>query len=112
MGIEFEEVWPLFWIRTGKGAARSAWVKARKKATREAIEAAIVAQGPSILAQAKQRGSTPVHPSTWLNQERWEDDVGALSLAESPLGPISKTQQVMAMFDERMALNLNAQHRH
>ena len=111
MGIEFDEIWPRFWIRTGKGAAKSAWAKARKKASRETIEAAIVLQGPGILALAKQRGSTPVHPSTWLNQERWEDDVGGLAVVESPKYS-GNQQQVMAMFDERMALNLNAQQRH
>ena len=111
LGIEFDEVWPRFWIRTGKGAAKSAWAKARNKASRETIEAAIVLQGPGILALAKQRGSTPVHPSTWLNQERWEDDVGGLAVVESPKYS-GNQQQVMAMFDERMALNLNAQQRH
>ena len=66
----FDTFWMTYPRRTGKGAARAAWDKARRKATAEAI----------IMAAARFRDDPnrepqfTAHPATWLNQERWLDD--------------------------------------
>lgn len=68
---EFEQVWAYFPRKVGKGAARTEWAKARRKATYAAIT------GPLGLWIKLQRG-TPTdkipHFRTWLHQERWTDN--------------------------------------
>ncbi|CUH60259.1 helix-turn-helix domain-containing protein [Thalassobacter stenotrophicus] len=68
---EFERVWEHYPRKVGKGAARKAWAKARKRATYAEVT------GPLGVWIKLQRG-TPVektpHFTTWLNQERWLDD--------------------------------------
>ena len=71
--VHFEEFWGLWPTKKGKGAARTAHAKACGKADPEAILAAVRAQLPD-LAENKARGFG-VHATTWLNQERWEDEV-------------------------------------
>jgi Helix-turn-helix domain len=68
---DFEQFWKLYPKRTGKGAAREAFKKALKKTSLEAI-----------LAGAKRYHDDPNRDNeftalatTWLNQERWDDDV-------------------------------------
>ena len=70
---EFELAWQHYPRKVGKGAARTAWAKARRKAT-----FAEIAQPLGLWIRA-QRG-TPIdktpHFATWLNQERWLDEPG------------------------------------
>lgn len=65
--------WSLFPRKTGKGAARTAWVRAVAKV-----------DDPEVILTAAKRfagGITEVrycpHPTTWLNQERWLDAPGS-----------------------------------
>ena len=72
---EFEkEFWPNVPNKVGKGKARDAYIKARKIAKKEKILAGL----PNYVAYAKKRSSQPdyrpLHPATWLNQERWTDE--------------------------------------
>jgi len=74
---EFEkEFWPNVPNKIGKGKARESYVKARKKASKEAIHAGLSKYQQYEKRRARQADYRPLHPSTWLNQERWEDDVG------------------------------------
>ena len=66
----FDEFWATYPRREGKGAARTAYEKALKKTDAE-----------TIIDAAARYGSDPnrskkftKHPSTWLNQECWEDE--------------------------------------
>ena len=69
---EFDAFWAVYPRRIGKGAARVAWGKAVKLETPERITAAIASQVKA--AVFTDMTFTP-HPSTWLNQERWDDDI-------------------------------------
>lgn len=73
---QFSEAFLTFWNtyprKTGKGAAWKAW----KNADRPELEVILNAirkarQSPEWL---KERGAFIPHPSTWLNQARWEDE--------------------------------------
>lgn len=68
--------WAAFWAayprREGKGAARRSWVKALEKAAASEIIAAAVAYAERRRGQDRQYTA---HPTTWLNQERWTDQV-------------------------------------
>ena len=67
----FEQFWRVCPRKAGKGAARTAWVRACRKA-----------DPPTILAGLERaklgwRDVEPQfipHPATWLNQERWLDE--------------------------------------
>ena len=73
----FERFWSVYPRRVGKGAARKSFDRAASKADPEAI----------ILAAGKIQTDGDLqfvpHPSTWLNQERWND--------EHPSGPTGET---------------------
>jgi hypothetical protein len=67
----FEEFWKAYPRKVGKGAALASWRKAKPpiNAVLSAIQKA--RQSPDWL---KDRGAFIPHPSTWLNQSRWEDE--------------------------------------
>jgi hypothetical protein len=67
----FATFWATYPRRKGKGAAQKAWVKALKLADSETIIA-----GAARYAETR-AGEDPnytAHPTTWLNQQRWEDE--------------------------------------
>jgi hypothetical protein len=68
----FEAFWAAYPRRVGKGAARTAWAKAIRKARPEAIIAAIQAQ---VYAGCFRDLTFCPHPATWLNGERWDDEI-------------------------------------
>lgn len=86
-GRDFEEDWPQFWYKTGRRAAFAKYCIARKTVSREKLMAAVVEQGPVIMARAKQNGITPVHPATWLHQGRWDDEPLKLELVPNRGSP-------------------------
>lgn len=70
----FDEFWAECPRKVGKGAASKAWAKAIKKATpREIID------GMKAASEHWQRTRTETrfipHPATWLNAERWADEI-------------------------------------
>jgi hypothetical protein len=70
----FEDFWAAYPRRVGKGVARAAWAKAILKASPEAIIAAVTAQ---VYAGCFKDIMFTPHPSTWLNAERWDDEIAA-----------------------------------
>lgn len=67
---EFDRFWAIYPRRTGKGAARIAYAKARTKVPYSHLMQRVLeyANDPN-----RDPAFTP-HPATWLNQERWDDD--------------------------------------
>jgi len=73
---EFEEsFWPNVPNRLGKGRAREAFIAARKKASLEEILDGLPGYRKYEEGRAQQSDYRPLHPATWLNQERWGDEV-------------------------------------
>lgn len=68
----FEAWWPHYPHKVGKGAARKAFAKAIKKVT-----LAELIEGVERYKRAKPAWQNWCHPSTWLNQERWNDEYAA-----------------------------------
>lgn len=71
----FDEFWKAYPRKVGKDAARKAFAK--RKPTRELLDqmlAAIEKQKKGDQWQ-RERGKYIPHPTTWLNQGRWEDEV-------------------------------------
>lgn len=69
---EFEEFWQLYPRKVGKGQARKAWLAATLKTKPSVIIAAAKQQSAHLIASGLKYCP---HPSTWLNGERWEDEV-------------------------------------
>ena len=70
----FDSFWAAYPRKQGKGAARKAFQKARKKASLETMLSAIQQQRQS--AQWRRDGGQYIpQPATWLNQERWGDEL-------------------------------------
>lgn len=73
----FDSFWSAYPRKQGKGAARKAFQKARKKAALETMLSAIETQ--KLSAQWKRDGGQYIpQPATWLNQERWGDELDAV----------------------------------
>lgn len=70
----FEQFWKIYPRKIGKGAARSAFEKASTKENPATILQ--VAEAYANSSSLPDLQFIP-HPSTWLNQERWNDDLNA-----------------------------------
>ena len=68
----FDAFWAEYPRKEGKGAARKAWLKAVKTSEADAIQTGLQAQLPKFAAT--DRKFIPM-PATWLNQERWTDEI-------------------------------------
>jgi hypothetical protein len=80
----FDQFWQAVHIKTGKEAARRAFTRAVKRMQHEGIQKgdaevrlldrmAAFARSP----QAHPKDRSPIHPATWLNQGRYDDDPAA-----------------------------------
>lgn len=67
----FDEFWLAYPRKVGKDAARAAWAKAVKRAPVGEIISGL--HGFCVSARGADTQFIP-HPSTWLNQGRWQDD--------------------------------------
>lgn len=75
-GEAFERFWQVVWMKKSRGHAEKAWkAKITSPEMAEVVIAAAAAQADGIRAEAELAGRTMVHPSTWLNGERWMDEV-------------------------------------
>lgn len=78
-GVVIEDPFDTFWReyprKVGKGDARKKFAKALTKTSFDNIMAAL--RRVKASAQwTKDGGQFVPHPATWLNQERWDDEVG------------------------------------
>ena len=71
----FDEWWKIYPKRVGKGAARLAFAKALKKTDALRLLEAAEQYAASRISADKQ---FTLNPATWLNQERWDDEMTTL----------------------------------
>jgi hypothetical protein len=75
----FAEFWVVYPRKAGKGKAREAWKKAAKKFNGSCSLLEICLKSLEAQKQSDQwqrdAGQFIPHPATWLNQERWEDEL-------------------------------------
>jgi hypothetical protein len=67
----FERFWAAYPKRVGKGAARTAWIRAQAETVVDTILTAVDQQRAYL---ERDGGRFIPLPATWLNQRRWEDD--------------------------------------
>lgn len=82
----FDRFWAIYPRKTGKGEARKAWLKAIVLATPDLIIAGVERYAPTRIGEDPKY--TPL-PTTWLNQQRWEDEPET----PRPAGPQTRRQQ-------------------
>jgi hypothetical protein len=85
---EFEQFWHLYPRRVGKGHARKAFQKAYKAIGLVRILEATDDFARNCAETNKDAQYIP-HPATWLNGERWDDDL------DSPVSGDGRTQQTV-----------------
>lgn len=68
----FDDFWAIYPRREGKGAAKKAWAKAVKSLP--AAELLPVVRSYAVRVAGTEKRFIPF-PATWLNQERWADEV-------------------------------------
>jgi hypothetical protein len=96
----FAEWWPAYWLHKARLPAREAF---RKHVTTDArfaeVMAATRAQSPEMLARDP---SKRPHGATWLNAERWTDEIAAEPVAP-PMGKMDRAiaQAVRELAEER-----------
>lgn len=66
---DFEKFWSSYPKKVGRGAAERAWKKAVQLATAEEIT-----RIAKVYPWGDDKQFIP-HPATWLNQQRWQDDI-------------------------------------
>jgi hypothetical protein len=72
---DFDAFWKAYPIRVGKETARKAWTKARPDADLLGVILAAIAAQSKSEQWTKAGGEFIPHPTTWLNQKRWEDEL-------------------------------------
>lgn len=70
----FDEFWKAYPRREGKGKAREAFSRVVANGTQPEILVSAAARYASHHFRMKTEPKYIAHPTTWLNQERWEDD--------------------------------------
>lgn len=79
----FLAFWQAYPRRIGKGDARTAFNKAAAKADPNIIVQAALAYAKHVMAEGTEQKFIP-HASTWLNGERWEDDLESEKTERKP----------------------------
>ena len=69
----FDEFWQAYPRRVAKGAARKAWATAEKREP-DLLTKCLAALAWQIPTNGWDGGSYTPHPSTYLNQERYDDE--------------------------------------
>lgn len=85
---DFAEFWRAFPRRVGKLAAQKAYVKAR----RSGVTQATLLEGIAHYIKGKPQYADYCHPTTWLNQGRWDDEYGTSTRAAQPQRPFTERE--------------------
>lgn len=75
-GLDFERFWQAYPRKTAKADARKAWAK--HSADRPPLDEILAAVQRQRATQQWREGVVP-HAKTWINQHRWEDEVGTVA---------------------------------
>jgi hypothetical protein len=109
----FDTFWESVWRKTGKDAAWKAYERRIKQGIKpEILLGAAIAQGPYLSLN-----SSPIHPTTWLNQGRYLDEEEAYRPRDGPKSVqksmfVDRNAQQDQKFLERMQREYERQVQH
>lgn len=78
----FQEFWKEYPLKVGKGNAYETWNLLSDEIKRKCIEAIKLQVANRHFYKEWKKEDIPPHPTTWLNQKRWEDEVKQKKVAE------------------------------
>lgn len=90
---DFEEWWKLYPRKEAKKAAREAYLKARARVAQGVLIESLQAQilDRKIMQKSGREPPFMPHGSTWLNNDRWEDEVRSINQSlQDNLDPVVK----------------------
>lgn len=95
--LSFEQFWDRYPRRVAKKAALKIWMRMSDEQRRQAIA---VIDDHTRMWIAEGRGTRTIpHATTWLNQERWEDEIGFVP--ERNVTPVNnRTTRSKSVLDE------------
>lgn len=88
-GPTFDEFWSVYPLKKAKQGARQSWERALfrvPKADRAERARAIVAGAKRYAEDPDRTAKYTAHPTTWLNQGRWEDEQTPVGSGRTPRG--------------------------
>lgn len=97
----FEEFWRQYPRKKAKGAARRAFEKARKTVSQPDLIIGVMRYAAAC------EGKDPqyiAHPATWLNAERWSDEIDVQPAGQSTLGSIFEAMRFDSTNDPRASV--------
>lgn len=74
---EFDSFWKEYPKKIGKGAAKKSWEKSKKPPILEILQAISIQKNSS--QWRKDSGQFIPNPATWLNQQRWDDEIEVIT---------------------------------
>lgn len=74
-GDGFAEFWKAYPVKKGKAAAEKAWLKLKPDTELQATILSAIAVQRESSSWKRDKGQYIPHPTTWLNQRRWDDEV-------------------------------------
>lgn len=87
---EFLAFWDSYPLKKAKGGARASWAKVLKAGVEPSV---LIAAASAYASWARQNPQRMIkHPTTWLNQECWEDDLSGNLVASNGKGHVPFTQ--------------------
>jgi DNA replication protein DnaC len=82
--VPFSDFWSIYPRKIGKGGAEKAWKNALKRASAEEICLGAARYARAVQSWTGQERTYIKHPSTWLNQDCWQDEEMPMSRAPVP----------------------------
>jgi hypothetical protein len=79
---DFEKIWTAYPLKKGRKPAFAAWCRLKPRPPIEVVLAAIE-KAKRSRDWVKDNGEFIPHPTTWLNQERWTDEIRSEKSSES-----------------------------
>lgn len=100
----FAEFWSAYPLKKAKATAEKAWAKLKPSAELQAAILSAIAAHKLTADWQRDGGQYIPHPTTWLNQRRWEDEVThARSQRPDSVRPLSAVDAVKQAIAEREA---------
>ena len=95
---KFGEFWKLYPRKVAKVAAQRSW----KRLTNKNIDEIFKVYHEHLLRWKKTEVQFIPHASTWLNQQRWEDELESMSESDSKTGVYKNIEKERKKFLKKM----------
>lgn len=102
----FEDFWAVWWNKTAKAKTQKRWPSAASRFGAQFLIDAAIADRRRFEGTASWEWRSQMHPTTWLNGKRWEDELppnGKSSIASMPARSVSTVDRALVKIQKRLA---------